>query len=63
MKKAKYVLHKSKDGQFYFTLNAKNGRVLMTSETYKTKGGAFRGVDAVTYANFPAGMLVTEDRT
>jgi uncharacterized protein YegP (UPF0339 family) len=29
--------HRSKDKQHYFTLNAKNGKVIMTSETYKSR--------------------------
>jgi len=35
---------KSKDKQWYFVVKAKNGRILVTSETYKTRRGALRGV-------------------
>lgn len=31
------IIKKSKNGQYYFILKARNGRTLMTSETYKTK--------------------------
>jgi uncharacterized protein YegP (UPF0339 family) len=39
--------HKSKNGQHYVTIVAKNGRVLFTSETYKRKSSAKKAVDAV----------------
>lgn len=32
-----FKLRKSRNGQFYFTLNGKNGQVIMTSETYTRK--------------------------
>lgn len=31
-------LHRSKDNQFYFTVCGKNGKVILTSETYTQKG-------------------------
>jgi len=37
-------IHKSKDDQFYFTITAKNGKVIVTSETYKKKPSAFKGI-------------------
>jgi uncharacterized protein YegP (UPF0339 family) len=42
-----FNLHRSSDNQFYFTLRARNGRVLMTSETYKTKAMARKGIKSV----------------
>lgn len=39
-------IKRSKDKQFYFTVNAKNGRVLLTSETYKRKAGVFNAIRA-----------------
>lgn len=36
----------STDNQYYFTLVARNGQVLMTSETYKTQRNRMRGVKA-----------------
>lgn len=47
MNKAKYVIENSKDGQFYFTLRAKNGKTILTSEMYKTKQGAEVGIASV----------------
>ena len=39
-------LHTSTDKQYYFTLVARNGQVLMTSETYKTQRNRMNGVRA-----------------
>ena len=44
---AKYVLTKSSDGQFYFTLRADNGERILTSEMYKAKAGALSGIESV----------------
>lgn len=37
MKTMKFEILKSKNKQFYFVLKAKNGEVILTSETYKSK--------------------------
>ena len=50
MAEAYYNLKKSADGQFYFNLVASNGEPVATSETYKTKNNAERGIDAVRRA-------------
>ena len=42
-----YRIHKSEDNQFYFTVNAKNGAVLCTSETYKRKQSAIKAIKAI----------------
>ena len=39
-------LHTSTDNQYYFTLCGKNGKVIMTSETYKTQRNRMNGVRA-----------------
>jgi uncharacterized protein YegP (UPF0339 family) len=44
---AKFVLSKSSDGQFYFTLRADNGERILTSEMYKAKPGALNGIESV----------------
>lgn len=41
----KIKLHDSKDGQVYFTTNARNGKVITTSETYKSKQGMMNAVN------------------
>jgi len=40
-------IHKSKDKQWYFTVSATNGRVLVTSETYKRKANCKKGIAAL----------------
>lgn len=37
----------SSDNQFYYTVIAKNGKVLTTSEMYKRKANCFQGIDAL----------------
>lgn len=41
----KLTINKATNGQFFVNLIAKNGRVLMTSETYKAKAKAVRLTD------------------
>lgn len=43
---AKYVLQKSTNGQFYFSLKAGNGEVILTSEQYTTKASAQGGIES-----------------
>jgi len=38
---------RAKDGQFYFNLKARNGEIILTSETYTTKASAQNGVTSV----------------
>lgn len=40
-------LKKSKDRQWYFIVVARNGRTLVTSETYRTKQNAIKGINAL----------------
>jgi uncharacterized protein YegP (UPF0339 family) len=44
---AKYDLLKSSDGQIFFNLKAANGKVILTSERYKRRGGATNGIESV----------------
>lgn len=40
-----FEIHKSKDGEYYYLYrNVKNAEVQFTSETYASKGNAYRGV-------------------
>lgn len=52
-------IKKSKDKQFYFTVNAKNGKVLLTSETYKRKASVFKGIESLKklMKNFDYGIV------
>lgn len=43
----KFALKKAKDGQFHFTLNAANGQVVLSSELYKAKASALKGIESV----------------
>jgi uncharacterized protein YegP (UPF0339 family) len=38
------VLTKNTSGEFHFNLLASNGRVIATSEPYKTRTGAMNGI-------------------
>jgi uncharacterized protein YegP (UPF0339 family) len=43
----KFVLKKASNGQFHFNLQASNGQVILSSETYKEKRGAVSGIESV----------------
>ncbi|GAA3425358.1 YegP family protein [Streptosporangium sandarakinum] len=43
---ARYVLKKTSAG-FRFNLVAGNGEIIATSESYKTKAGAMKGIESV----------------
>jgi uncharacterized protein YegP (UPF0339 family) len=44
---AKFVLKQSGKGKFRFALQAPNGQVILTSETYSSKEGAMNGIKSV----------------
>lgn len=44
---AKFVLTKSTDGQFRWNLKASNGEIVATSESYKTRASALKGIESV----------------
>ena len=43
---SKFKIKKSKDGQYYWVLTAKNGEPLCCSEMYTTKQSAINGVES-----------------
>lgn len=43
----KFEIKSGNGGQFHFNLKAGNGEVILTSETYKEKGGAQDGIASV----------------
>lgn len=47
MKNPKFVLSKTKKGQFHFVLLAKNGKVICQSETYKTRRAALNAIERI----------------
>ncbi len=57
---AKFVLKKTDSGQFRFNLLATNGRVIATSESYKTKAAALNGIESIK-KNAP--VASTDDQT
>ncbi len=44
---AKFVMTKSGDGEFFFSLKAENGERILTSEGYESKQSAVVGAEAV----------------
>jgi uncharacterized protein len=43
----KFIVKTGKDGQFYFNLTAKNGQVILSGESYKSKQGCENGIESV----------------
>ena len=43
----KFEIKKSSDNQFYFNLKAGNGQIILTSERYKAKSSAEKGINSV----------------
>lgn len=50
MENPKFVLKKTKDKQFHFTLQAENGETILQSETYTEKHNAKAGIKSVVYS-------------
>lgn len=44
---AQFILKKSNGDQFHFNLTAENNEVILSSESYKSKDGALRGIESV----------------
>ena len=55
VKNPKWILSRNENGDFFFSLTAKNGRKILQSEIYKTKAKALNGIfaiiDCVYFAN------------
>ena len=56
----KIQILKSKNGQFYWRIVARNGRILATSETYKSKQACKRTVDAFHADSFWNDMIIQD---
>lgn len=56
----KFARHTSADGKVYFTMKARNGKVIGTSEMYETKAAMEAGIKSVQ-SNAPG--AVTEDQS
>ncbi len=44
---AAFLIRKSTNGQFHFNLTAANNKIILSSETYRNKGGAQAGIQSV----------------
>jgi uncharacterized protein YegP (UPF0339 family) len=55
----KFVLKKGSTGKFHFNLQAGNGQVIATSETYESKESALNGIKSVK-TNAPEAEVVDE---
>jgi len=44
---AKFEIKKSKNNQFYFSLVASNGQIILSGETYESQSGARGGAESV----------------
>jgi uncharacterized protein YegP (UPF0339 family) len=47
MSHPKYILKSTIDDKFHFNLTAKNGQVILSSQTYTSKSGAINGIVSV----------------
>jgi hypothetical protein len=56
----KFVLKKGTTGKFHFNLQAGNGQVIATSEAYKSREAALKGIGSVK-ANAPGAEV--DDQT
>lgn len=43
----KFQLKEAKNGQFHFNLFANNGQIILSSEMYKAKASAVKGIESV----------------
>ncbi len=57
--KVRFFLERSSNGQFYFTIRARNGRVLATSETYHRRGACRRAAELIADSE----VVEIQDRT
>lgn len=56
-------IKQSEDGLFYFVLTGKNGKVLMTSETYANKRNVRRAVEAFENLTLGHDLILVKDET
>ena len=43
----KFVIHNSRDGQYYFVIKSSNGEIVATSETYVYKSSAKKTIESL----------------
>ncbi len=44
---AKFIISQRANGQYYFSLKAENGQIILTSEGYTSKMGCMNGIESV----------------
>ena len=44
---SKFQIKRASDGQFYFNLKARNGEIILTSESYRTESAVKNGIESV----------------
>lgn len=58
-------IKRAKNGQLFFTVHAKNHKVILTSETYKSKQGVMKGIKATlkvfNYGYWPNMSLIKDE--
>jgi uncharacterized protein YegP (UPF0339 family) len=57
---AHFVLRKAPSGHYRFSLVASNGRILVTSATYKNKASALRAIQSIKQVG-PDALIVEQD--
>lgn len=62
MKKGKFKIFTGKDGQFYFHLEAGNGKILLHSEGYTEKHNAVNAIKLFKEWKLDASILPTENK-
>ena len=58
----KYVIKRTPEGEYYFTLSAKNGAIICRSNTYASEAGALNGIESVR-ANAYTDVIEYEDKS
>ena len=59
--RAKFLIFKGEDNQWYFSLYANNNEIVCQSEGYKAKQSALDGVKAVCSAALQAKILIEQE--
>jgi uncharacterized protein YegP (UPF0339 family) len=57
----KFEIYKDRSGEYRFRLKAANGEIVASGESYPTKQGAHRGVEAVQRAAAGAEVVDIDD--
>lgn len=58
--KSVFEIYPDRSGEWRFRLKAKNGEIIATGESYKTKQGCIRGVESVK-KNAAKAIVMTEN--